>query len=139
VTARVDYADEEPNGLAAMIGGLIEGNLKDHPERERLLRPAVVGIVADDAGVGITLRISPGQVVVVNGVVGDPAVIVRGDSGTLTELSSAPLRFGFPDALTADGRAVTRKLTSGDLKVSGLIRHPALVARLNRLLSVATR
>jgi hypothetical protein len=136
VTARVEYADDEPNGLAAMIGGLIEGNLKDHPERERLLRPAVVGIVADDAGVGITLRIAPGRVVVANGVIGDPTVIVRADSGTLTELTSAPLRFGFPDALTAEGRAVTRKLASGDLKVKGLSRHPGTVRRLNRLLSV---
>jgi hypothetical protein len=136
VTARVDYVDEEPNGLAAMIGGLIEGNLNDHPERERLLRTAVVGIVADDAGVGITLLISPGRVVVVNGVVGDPMVIVRADSGTLTELSSAPLRFGLPDPLSADGRAITRKLRNGELKVKGLSKHPGTVRRLNRLLSV---
>ena len=136
MTARVDYVDEQPNGLAAMIGGLIEGNLNDHPERERLLRPAVVGIVADDAGVGITLRISPGRVVVVNGVVGDPMVIVRADSGTLTELSSAPLRFGLPDPLSADGRAITRKLRNGELKVKGLSKHPGTVRRLNRLLSV---
>jgi hypothetical protein len=136
VTARVEYADEEPNGLAAMIGGLIEGNLKDHPEREGLLRHALVGIVADDAGVGITLRISPGRVVVANGVLGNPAVIVRADSGTLTELTSASLRFGFPDALTADGRVVTRKFASGELKVMGLSRHPGTVRRLNKLLSV---
>jgi hypothetical protein len=136
VTARVDYVDEEPNGLATMIGGLIQGNLNDHPERERLLRPAVVGVVADDAGVGITLRISPGRVVVVNGVVGDPMVIVRADAGTLTELSSAPLRFGLPDPLSADGRAITRKLRNGELKVKGLSKHPGTVRRLNRLLSV---
>jgi hypothetical protein len=136
VTARVVYADEEPNGLAAMIGGLIEGNLANHPERERLLRPAVIGILADDAGVGITVRISPGRVEMANGVTGRPDVIVRTDSGTLTELSSAPLRFGFPDATTADGRAITRKLAKGELKVRGLTRHPGTVSRLNRLLSV---
>jgi hypothetical protein len=136
VTARVEYADEEPNGLAAMIGGLIEGNLSSHPERARLLRPAVVGILAADAGVGITLRISPGRVVVANGMVGRPDVLVRTDSGTLTELSSAPLRFGFPDAMTGDGRAINRKLAKGELQVKGLIRHPGIVSRLNRLLSV---
>ena len=136
MTARVDYVDEEPNGLAAMIGGLIEGNLANHPARERLLRPAVVGIVADDAGVGITLRIAPGRVVVANGVAGDPHVLVRADSDTLTELTSAPLRFGFPDATTRDGRAITRKLAKGKLKVKGLSKHPGIVSRLNRLLSV---
>jgi hypothetical protein len=136
MTARVEYADEEPNGIARLIGGLIEGNLQDHPERERLLRPAAVGIVADDAGVGITLRITPGLVVVANGVVGNPDVLVRTDSITLTELASAPLRFGFPDAMRADGRAITRKLTNGKLKVKGLSSHPGIVSRLNRLLSV---
>ena len=105
--ARVEYADEEPNGLAAMIGGLIEGNLTSHPERERLLRPAVVGILADDAGVGITLRINPGRVEVANGVPGRPDVLVRTDSGTVT-----------------------------GLKVRGLTSHPGTVSRLNRLLSV---
>jgi hypothetical protein len=136
VTARVEYVDEEPNGIARLIGGLIESNLQDHPERERLLRPAAVGIVADDAGVGITLRITPGRVVVANGVVGNPAVLVRTDSITLTELASTPLRFGFPDAMRADGRAITRKLANGKLKVKGLSSHPGIVSRLNRLLSV---
>jgi hypothetical protein len=136
VTARVEYEDEEPNGIARLIGGLIEGNLQDHPERERLLRPAAVGIVADDAGVGITLRITPGLVVVANGVVGNPDVLVRTDSITLTELASAPLRFGFPDAMRVEGRAITRKLTNGKLKVKGLSSHPGIVSRLNRLLSV---
>jgi hypothetical protein len=136
VTARVEYADDEPNGLAAMIGGLIDGNLANHPERERLLRPATVGIIADDAGVGITLRMRNGGVVVSNGVRGRPEVMVRTDSESLTELSSAPLRFGFPDPMTADGRAITRKLSKGTLRVSGLARHPGVVARLNRLLSV---
>jgi hypothetical protein len=136
VTARVEYGDEEPNGIARLIGGLTEGNLQDHPERERLLRPAAVGIVADDAGVGITLRITPGLVVVANGIMGNPDVLVRTDSITLTELASAPLRFGFPDAMRADGRAITRKLTNGKLKVKGLSSHPGIVSRLNRLLSV---
>jgi hypothetical protein len=136
VTARVEYADDEPNGLAAMIGGLIEGNLANHPERKELLRSATVGIIADDAGVGITLRLAPGRVVVTNGVTGRQDVLVRSDSDTLTELSSAPLRFGFPDPLTGEGRAITRKLANGKLKVSGLASHPGVVSRMNRLLSV---
>jgi hypothetical protein len=39
--------------------------------------------------------------------------------------------------MTAEGRAVTRKLLTGDLKVRGLMSHPGVVSRLNRLLSVA--
>jgi hypothetical protein len=134
----VAYADPEPNGLAAMIGGLIEANVAAHPERARLFGPpAVVGIVARDAEVACTVRLAPGAVTVANGLTGRPSVVVRADTTTLTDLTTAPLRLGFPDALTAAGRAMTAKLLKGDLKVRGLLRHPALVARLNRLLSVA--
>ena len=133
----VEYLDAEPSGLATMIGGLIEGNLAAHPDRARLLRPAVVGIVATDAGVAITLRLAPGRVTVADGLLGRPQVAVEADSGTLTELTSTPLRLGFPDAMTPEGRAVSQKLLRGDLRVRGLGRHPGIVSRLNRLLSVA--
>lgn len=137
MTAAVEYADPEPNGLAAMIGGLIEANLRAHPERSSLLRPAVIGIVAADAEVACTVRLGPGRVSVANGLGGSPAVIVRADTQTLTELTTVPLRMGFPDAMTAEGRAVTRKLIKGRLKVRGLVTRPGVVSRLNRLLSVA--
>ena len=135
---RVEYTDAEPNGLAAMIGGLIEANLAAHPARARLLAPpAVVGIEARDAEVACTVRLSPDGVMVWNGLTGRPGVVVRADTTTLTDLTTAPLRRGFPDALTPAGRSVTAKLLKGDLKVRGLLRHPAVVSRLNRLLSVA--
>ena len=135
---RVGYDDAEPNGLASMIGGLVEANLAAHPERARLLRrPAVVAIVALDADVACTVRLSPGMVAVVNGPTGAPAVVVRADTTTLAELTATPLRLGYPDPFTAPGRAVVAKLLRGDLKVRGLLRHPILVSRLTRLLSVA--
>jgi hypothetical protein len=135
---RVEYADAEPNGLAAMIGGLIEANVRADPERARLLGPpATVGIEARDAEVACTVRLSPDRVAVANGLVGRAAVVVRADTAMLTDLTTVPLRVGFPDATTAAGRAVTAKLLKGELKVRGLIRHPAVVSRLNRLLSVA--
>jgi hypothetical protein len=137
VRPRVEFLDQEPNGLAAMIGGLIEANLAAQPERAKLLRPrASVGVVATDAGVALTLRLAPDRVTVGNGLSGKPQVVIRGSSETLTELSSVPLRFGFPDATTPEGRAATRKLLRGELKVQGLWLHPGIVSRLNRLLSV---
>jgi hypothetical protein len=137
VTAGVKFLDEEPNGIAAMIGGLIEANLVAHPERASLLKPAIIGIVAEDAHVALTLHIEPGQVTVRNGLVARVDVMVRSDSETLTELSSTPLRLGLPDAFSKAGRGVTKKLFSGTLQVKGLVLHAGMVSRLNRLLSVA--
>jgi hypothetical protein len=135
---RVEYTDAEPNGLAAMIGGLIEANVAAHPDRARFLRPpALVGIEARDAEVACTVRLSPVRVTVANGLTGRPAVVVRADTMTLTDLTTTPLRLGFPNVLTSAGRKVTGKLVKGDLKVRGLLRHPAVVSRLTRLLSVS--
>ena len=137
MTARVAYSDPEPNGLASMLGGVIQGNLAAHPEREALLaRPATYAISASDIGVAVSIRLAPGQVTVRNGEVGKPDVRVETDSETLVGLSSVPLKFGLPDAMTKEGRAVNRKLFKGELKVKGLLTHPGKLARLNKLLSV---
>lgn len=134
----VQYLDQEPSGLASMIGGLIEANLAAHPERRRLLHPrASVGIVAVDAGVALTLRLAPDGVTVANGLSGQPQVVIRARSETLTELTSVPLRLGFPDPMTPGGRQASRELLRGELKVKGLLLYPGAVSRLNRLLAVA--
>ena len=133
----VAYLDKEPNGLAAMLGGVIEGNLAAHPERESLLgRPATYAIVAQDIDVAVSIRLGDGAVKVRNGVVGRPDVLVQGDSDTLISLSTVPLRFGLPDATKHEGRAVMKKLARRELRVRGLVRHPGKLARLNKLLAV---
>jgi hypothetical protein len=135
----VAYADREPNGLAAMVGGLIEANLRQHPERRSVLRPTVVELVAVDAGVSIRIALSPGQVSVSNGSSGQgrPRVRVVADSEGLLLLSSAPLRFGLPDPMSSDGRRVLANVLRRQIRISGLVAHPLTVARFARLLSVA--
>ena len=137
MAATVEYGDPEPNGLAAMLGGLIQANLEQHPQREALLRPAVIAITAPDAGVSVTIAIRPGQVLVRNGEPPRAHLRVRTDSETLIGLSSAPLRFGLPDAMTREGREVNKKLLSGRIKVRGMFAHLGTLSRFNRLLSVS--
>lgn len=137
MTVLVEYPDAEPNGLASMLGGLIQGNLSAHPDLERLLSSvATYGIKAPDVGVEVSIRLAPGKITVRNGVVGKPDVVVETDSETLVGLSSVPLRFGLPDLATKEGRAVNGKLLRGRLRVKGLFLHPGKLARLNRLLTV---
>jgi hypothetical protein len=137
VTVTVEYPDAEPNGLAAMLGGILEGNLAAHPDRERLLsNVATYGIRAPDVGVEVSIRLAPGKITVRNGIVGAPQILVETDADTLVGLSSVPLKFGLPDIATKEGREVNRKLLRGRLKVKGLFRHPGKLARLNKLLSV---
>jgi hypothetical protein len=137
VPPSVEYLDDEPNGLASMLGGLIEANLEQHPERAGLLRKADVGITAPDAEVAVTICLRPGRVTIRNGAPARADLLVTAPSSTLIELSSAPLRFGLPDSMTREGRAVNAKLFRGELKVKGMFAHLGALARFNKLLSVA--
>jgi hypothetical protein len=132
---RVVFADEEPNGLASMVGGLIEQNLTRDPDRTRLLTGGSAVLDALDAGVAVTLRLGPGEVEVANGTSGPADLVVTAHSGDLLGLAGAPLRFGLPDALTHEGRAVVRGLATRRVRISGMAAHPGLLRRLTMLLS----
>ena len=137
MTVTVEYPDAEPNGLAAMLGGILEGNLAAHPERERLLSAvSTYAIRAPDVDVAVSIRLAPGKITVRNGIVGTPDVLVQGDSDTLVGLSSVPLKFGLPDIGTKEGREINKKLLKRQLRVKGLLLHPRKLATLNKLLTV---
>ena len=137
MTVRVEFPDPEPNGLAAMLGGIIQGNLAAHPERGALLsKRATFAISATDVGTAASIRLLPGVVTVRNGIIGRPNIMVEADSDTLVGMSNAPMKFGMPDVRAKEGREVIRKLLKRQLKLKGLLAHPAMIGRLNKLLAV---
>ena len=141
MTVAVRYLDPEPNGMASMLGGLIEGNLQAHPERERFVtggRPATFVVAAPEVGAAVSIRFGPDGVRVRNGEVRRPKVRIEADSATLIGMSSVPLRFGLPDATTAEGREVLRKMLARKLRVRGAVVNGRMLARLNAVLSVAS-
>ena len=134
----VEYADPEPNGLANLVGRLLEANLEVHPRHRRLLRPSVVEVDATDADVSITVRLGRERAEIANGSAGLRAhVAVEAHAQDLLDLVAAPLRFGLPDVLTRPGRAVVSRIVSRDVRVAGMLRHPVRMSRFLRLLSVA--
>lgn len=129
------YVDRAPSALATMLGGLIEQNLARDPDRCHLLKPATYSIEAPDAEAGVTLHVDADGVRVADGV--DPGAHVRvsADSARLLAIAGAPLRFGLPDVLMAQGRAVLADILRRRVRIAGLLRHPVLVSRLTGLLS----
>jgi hypothetical protein len=133
----VRFADAEPNGLADLVGRLIEANLQRRPGLRNLLRPAVVELGASDADVRATVVLSRDAVEISNGTADrEPHLRIVARSDDLVELSTTPLRFGLPDAFDARGRAVLRGIATGRVRVSGMVRHPLRLSRFTRLLSV---
>ena len=133
----VRFADAEPNGLADLVGRLIESNLEAEPERRRLLRTAVIELSASDADLQATIRLSAADVDVSNGPAEPRAHLkLAADAYDLVELAGAPLRFGFPDVFSAQGRSVLLRIATRHVRVSGMVRHPLRLSRFTRLLSV---
>jgi hypothetical protein len=130
---------DQPSDLATMIAGLVEANINADPAKARLVESgrgaAQIDVVDRSSTVG--LKFVPGTLTVTSGPVPGADVRVTADAETLMDLSTVPLRFGLPDALTEDGRALGTKLVAGTLRVRGLPRGLPMLRRLNRLLSVS--
>lgn len=134
----VSFADPEPNGLAELVGRLLEANLSSSPERRRFLGPAVVVLVARDAEVSVTVRVRRDGAEVSNGAAEEGVhVRVEGLGQDLIDLATVPLRLGLPDLTRRAGRATVARILRGDVRVSGVLRHPLRTSRFLRLLSAA--
>jgi hypothetical protein len=127
----------EPSGLAIMVADLIGQNLARDPARRTLLRPLVAVLDAPDANVTVFLRIGRDDVRVGDDDVPDAHVRIQATSERLLDLTTAPLRFGLPDPLRPEGRAIVADLLRRRIRIRGLLRHPLRLARLTKLLSVA--
>jgi hypothetical protein len=132
-----ERAAGEPNGLASMLEALLRANLDREPARRRLLGRGVVELVARDADVSAVVDLSPNAPLVSAGPALEADVRIAASSDDLLALAAAPLRFGCPDPLRPEGRAVLGAIVRGRVRIVGLLAHPLLVARLARLLSVA--
>jgi len=98
----------------------------------------VVELGATDAGVTVTVRTRRGSIEIANGGSGPRADLrIHASSRDLLALSAAPLRLGFPDPLHQQGRAMLGRMLGGRVRISGMFRHPVLLSRFARLLSVA--
>ena len=127
----------EPSGLALMVADLIEQNLARDPARRALLRPTVAVLDARDADVTMFLRIAPADVRIGDGHVPDAHLRIRASSERLLDLTTVPLRFGLPDPLRPEGRAIVADLLRRRIRIRGLFHHPLRLARLTKLLTVA--
>jgi hypothetical protein len=134
----VRVVGDAPSGLTELLAGLLERNLEREPGRARLLRAAAIVVAATDAGVAARVELRPSTVTLGDARDREPADLrIRATSSDLLAIANAPLALGLPSVLHADGRAVLRMVVTGRVRISGMLRHPVLLSRFARLLSVA--
>jgi hypothetical protein len=127
--------------FATIMVDLIRANLADHPQKRRDFdaMQGRVALVAEDAGLSITLRFQGGRLSVHRGLHGIPDLVVRGPSSALIDLSRLPPhpRFKFlPDLGSDVARALGTALRQRSLRIYGLLGHGGLGLRFARVLSI---
>jgi len=124
--------------LGEMLAGLVSANLASDPARARLLDGVAgrVNIRAQDIDSEVGLLFTGREL-----RVGDqhpaPDLRIVADSATLMDLANVKLRFGRPDPITPLGRQLIAKIARKELVVEGMLAHPKLLTRVQKLLSVA--
>jgi len=135
----VEYADDEPSAFASMLGGLIEANVRTHPEKQNDFDSlkARVGIFVTDIDEGVTLDFTGGQLVVHNGLEPHRTLTIRTDAETVMSLSNLKIGlFGLPVYYNGVGRGVAAKLIRGKLKIEGLLPNVLTLNAVTRIFSV---
>ena len=135
----VEYADDEPSAFATMLGGLIEANVRTHPEKESDFDSLVarVGIFVTDIDEGVTLDFKGGQLIVHNGLEPKRTLTIRADADTVMSLSNLKIGLlGLPVYYDGVGRGVAAKLLRGKLKIDGLLSHVLTLNTVTRIFSV---
>ena len=133
----VVITDEAPP-MAEMIADLVRSNIERDPARADLVNGVAgrVNIDATDVDSEIGMLFT-GSAVRIGPALPSPDITVVCDSQTLMELASVQLRFGRPDPLTPEGRAIIAKMLKKDLVVHGMMAHPKLLTRMQKLFTVA--
>jgi hypothetical protein len=142
----------EENGFAMMLADLVRQNLeaKPHKMTDFDALEGHVSIVADDADVALTMvfgRSGPegtAGLTIHDGIVGIPALTIRGPSEAILALSNMPLATPLGLPLPSPGdlsgqktvRELTRAMREGKLRFHGMLFHIPLVLKLTRVMSV---
>ena len=128
------------NGLASMLAGLVYQNLCDKPHKERDFARLFgrVAIVAEDAGVSLTMVFDRQKLVVHDGIVGIPDVTIRAQSEVIMDMSLVELtrRFALPNPRGEVQKRVSAAMRDGRVKIYGALANIPMLIRLNRIMSI---
>ena len=138
---RIRLADPDTeNGLAQMLATLLQQNVEERPSKKALLtsmKRRTFTIIGSDMGLIVSLVFSRRGLVIHDGVVGVPHVVIITDSETLLDLARLRILFGrAPVVWDGIGRSMLDKLRSGDLVIKGALLYLRDFGRFGQLMSV---
>jgi hypothetical protein len=135
------YDGDDANGVASMVGVLIEQNFENFPNRIKIARriPRPVTVFSTDTDAACTVVFGTNEAVVYNDVLGRPSVTVIATVDQLLDVSQLEMRAGglLPVGFfTKRGMSVLGNILSHKLVVKGLLTHTLTSLRFIALVSV---
>jgi hypothetical protein len=135
------YDGDDANGVASMVGVLIEQNFENFPNRIKIARriPRPVTGFSTDTDAACTVVFGTNEAVVYNDVLGRPSVTVIATVDQLLDVSQLEMRAGglLPVGFfTKRGMSVLGNILSHKLVVKGLLTHTLTSLRFIALVSV---
>lgn len=135
------YDGDDANGVASIVGMLLQQNLDNYPRRVRIARRMArpVTICSTDTDSACTIVFGTEEAVVFNDVVGRPAVTVIATVDQILDVSQLQMKAGglLPVGFfTKRGLGVLGQILRHRLIVKGLLTHTLSSLRTIALLSV---
>jgi hypothetical protein len=141
--AVIQYDGDDANGVASIVGTLIEQNLDGDPDRigaaRRISRP--VAIYSTDTDSAATIIFGPAEATVYNDIVDHPGVTVMATVEQILDVSQLKMNAGglVPVGFfTRRGLHVIADILRHRLVVRGLLTHTIATLRFISLVSVAS-
>ncbi len=128
----------ESEGLPEMLAILLRQNLEQNPDKGKDFNALHIGVGLRviDLNMELTLAFQKGRLVIYNGLVEGPKIIITTDSETVLDLNLIQVKFGLPWYFDAQGRRILKSLFSGRLKIHGMFVHMGSLTRLTKVMSV---
>jgi hypothetical protein len=135
------YDGDDANGVANIVGMLIQQNLDQFPERVKVARriPRPVTVYSTDTDSAATIVFGSDEAVVFNDVVGKPSVTVMATVDQILDVSQLKMNAGglVPVGFfTKRGMSVLGSILGHKLVVKGLLTHTLTSLRFIALVSV---
>ena len=128
----------ETQGLPEMLATLLKQNLEQKPHRIKDFNALniTVGLKVVDIEMELRLIFKKGLLIIDQGLVNNPEIIIIAFSENLFDLNCIRIKFGIPWYFDSLGIKTLKGLFSGRIKIKGMLTHLISLIRLTKIMSV---
>jgi hypothetical protein len=125
-------------GLPVMLADLIRQNIEKRPEKIKPFESleAKVLIEIPDIEISAGLEFHGGELTLAKDLSGKPDLHILTNSTTILDLSLLRIKLGLPYFFDKNGLKILKKLLSGEIVITGLLKNFSVLINLTKIISI---